>query len=403
MQKLFLGVSAFYVSILCSFAQTAAPDSAVFKSRKLAFDEANLVSSYYQQDGSHSAVTGGIGSEKLTDVANTISLTMLRTDLKNRLHTFGMEFGIDHYTSASSDKIDPSTISSASYGDNRIYPSLSWQMHDEAKHYSVGAGLAFSSEYDYFSKGINLNISKFSADNNREIGLKINAFLDTWKIIYPIELRTLESSGGLISNPAASGSKPRNSFNGALTLAQVVNKRLQIALLAEAAYQTGQLGTLCQRIYFKDGSETVENLPKNRFKLPLGFRANFFPGDKFIIRTFYRYYTDDWGISAHTAEFEVPYKFSPFVSVSPFYRYYSQTASDYFAPYQQHDITDEFYTSDYDLSKFSSNMFGVNLRINSPDGLLSLKHLNTLELRYGHYQRSNNLQANIITLAATVK
>src|SRR6187399_3197151 len=128
MQKLFLGVSAFYLSIVCSFAQAPEPDSSGYKARKLHLNEVNFVSGYYQQDGHNSAVTGGIGTEHLTDFANTLNVTLLKTDHKNRQHTYGVEFGIDHYTSASSDKIDPNTISSASASDNRIYPSLSWQM-----------------------------------------------------------------------------------------------------------------------------------------------------------------------------------------------------------------------------------------------------------------------------------
>jgi hypothetical protein len=403
MQKLYLGVSAFYLSIVCSFAQTTGADSTGFANRKLHLDEVDFVSSYYQQDGNNSAVTGGIGTEELTDFANTLNITLLKTDLKNRSHTYGLELGLDHYTSASSDKIDPGSVSSASYSDNRFYPSVSWLMHDETKHYSVGAGVSVSNEFDYFSKGINLGATKFSADNNRELGLKLNMFLDTWKIIYPIELREIETPSGLVSNPASNGTKPRNTYNASLSLIQVINQRLQIAFLADIAYQTGQLGTLYQRVYFQDNSLRVENLPDSRFKLPLGFRANYFLGDKIVLRSFYRFYSDDWGIKAHSIDFEVPYKISPFVSISPFYRYYTQTAADYFAPYQQHRTSEEFYTSDYDLSKFNSNFEGVNLRFNSADGLLGIHKLNTLELRYGHYSRSNSLSANIITLAATVK
>jgi hypothetical protein len=199
------------------------------------------------------------------------------------------------------------------------------------------------------------------------------------------------------------GHKPRNTYNASFSWLQVVNKRLQVAFLVDGAYQTGQLGTLYQRVYFQDNSELVEHLPDSRFKIPLGFRANYFLGDKIVIRSFYRYYTDNWGINAHSLELEVPYKISPFVSVSPFYRFYTQTAADYFAPYQQHQLSDEFYTSDYDLSEFNSHFGGLNLRFNSADGILGMKHLNTLELRYGHYNRSNGLQANIVTLAATVK
>jgi Tat protein secretion system quality control protein TatD with DNase activity len=70
----------------------------------LTFEEANIVSSYYKQDGNHAAVTGGIGSQQLTDISNTIDLKLSKYDKRNRKHSFIGEFGIDHYTSASSDQ-----------------------------------------------------------------------------------------------------------------------------------------------------------------------------------------------------------------------------------------------------------------------------------------------------------
>jgi hypothetical protein len=71
---------------------------------------------------------------------------MYKYDKKDRKHSFLGELGIDHYTSASSDKIDPKTISSASHADNRIYPSIQWTMDDEHKGKSIGAGLSFSND-----------------------------------------------------------------------------------------------------------------------------------------------------------------------------------------------------------------------------------------------------------------
>jgi hypothetical protein len=68
--------------------------------KKLTFDEANLVSSYYKQNGNNSAVTGGIGTEKLTDISNTIDVTMVKYDKKDRKNKFDFSVGIDHYTSA---------------------------------------------------------------------------------------------------------------------------------------------------------------------------------------------------------------------------------------------------------------------------------------------------------------
>ena len=111
MKKLLLSVIGMYIGILASFSQST-PDT-TYKKRKLSFEEANLVSSYYGQSGNNAAVTGGIGTEQLTDLSNVIDVKYSGYDKKYRKHSFLGELGIDHYTSASSDKIDPKTISSA--------------------------------------------------------------------------------------------------------------------------------------------------------------------------------------------------------------------------------------------------------------------------------------------------
>ena len=59
-------------------AQDIPSDSTGYKSQKLSIDEINLVSSYYKQDGNNSAVTGGVGTEKLTDVSNNIDVTLIK-------------------------------------------------------------------------------------------------------------------------------------------------------------------------------------------------------------------------------------------------------------------------------------------------------------------------------------
>ena len=71
---------------------------------------------------------------------------------------------------------------------------------------------------------------------------------------------------------------------------------------------------------------------------------------------------------------------------------------EYFAPYQAHGVSDEFYTSNYDLSKFNSNFFGAGIRYNLPNGLLGIQQINMLELRYGHYTKSVGMASDIISL-----
>ena len=398
MKKIVITVAAL---VMCLNVAKAQSDST--SNRKLKIDEVNFITSYYHQDGNNSAVTGGIGSEKLDDFGNSIDLQLSRFDKKNNKHTFGVELGIDVYSSASSDKIDPTTISSASSKDVRISPSLNYLKENAKNNTALGGGVSFSQEFDYTSIGANVLFAKATKDKNREFSAKASVFLDTWSVILPVELRNIETDFKYKQGDNA----PRNSYNLALGLSQVVNQRLQVSILTDIGYQTGLLGTAYQRVYFGDNGNNAysEKLPDNRFKLPVGLRANYFLGDKFILRSFYRFYTDSWSLTAHTAELEIPYKITPFVSVAPFYRFYSQSGVDYFKPYKEHLLSDnsEFYTSDYDLSKFTSHLFGLNFRMVSANGLMGVKKLNVVELRYSYYNRSTDLTSHLITLALKFK
>ncbi|MES1220746.1 MAG: DUF3570 domain-containing protein, partial [Bacteroidota bacterium] len=106
---------------------------------------------------------------------------------------------------------------------------------------------------------------------------------------------------------------------------------------------------------------------------------------------------------AHTLQLETSVKITPFFSITPFYRYYTQTAADYFAAYKVHTATEQFYTSNYDLAKFNSNYYGAGFRLAPPKGVFGKQHLNALEMRYGHYNRSNGLNSDIISLSLKFK
>ena len=393
MKRICLSVAGIFLMLFASYAQSTQKDTAAYKKRKLTFEEANFVSSYYHQDGNNSAVTGGIGTEKLTDLSNSFDVKFYKYDRKDRKQTLDVEVGIDHYTSASSDKIDPHTISSASHADTRIYPSIGYTIENEKTGTTFGAGLSASSEFDYQSFGGNISIAKKTANRNGEFAAKVQVYLDNLKYILPVELRT---GGGRGEDDYPT--KGRNSFSGSLSYSQIVNTRLQLMFIADFVYQQGYLGLPFHRVYFADNSLHVENLPGTRLKIPLGFRASYFIGDKVILRTFYRYYHDDWGLTAHTIDVETPVKVSPFLSITPFYRYYTQSAVDYFAPYKSHTAADQYYTSNYDLSKFNSNFYGLGFRVSPPKGVFNIRRMDMLELRYGHYTKTTGMNANIISL-----
>ena len=95
----------------------------------------------------------------------------------------------------------------------------------------------------------------------------------------------------------------------------------------------------------------------------------------------------------------MPIKISDKFTLYPTYRYYQQTAADYFAPFESNLSTQDFYTSDYDLSKFDSNQYGLGIKYS--DILAKTEVFNfglkSIDLRYNSYSRSDGLNSGIIS------
>lgn len=418
------------------YAQAQQKDSTqvVFKKRVLESTEVDFLTSYYKQDGIHSAVSGGSGTEDLTDVTASIVVAMPLSD--DEILT--VDAGISSYTSASSSNINPydssnpspwQASSGASQQDQLTSLVIAYSSTSDDRNTIWNAHASASAEYDYSSIGFGGGLTKEFNDKNTEVGLSASAYLDTWMPIYPKELQDFSDNGNNLNggifnrfiitgntnyNPSQftfHDNKKRNSYSLSLSVSQVINKKLQGSLFLDVLYQQGLLSTPYQRVYFKDIAASfinefrlandIERLPDTRFKLPIGARINYYIDERFVLRTYYRYYSDNWGIQSHTANIEIPVKITDKFTVFPMYRFYTQTASDYFAPIDTHVSTDKFYTSDYDLSAFNANQYGFG--VNYTDIFANAKvwkfGLKNIDFRYNHYDRNDGLSADIISLA----
>lgn len=377
--------------------------------------EVNILGSYYTQDGNHSAVTGGLGTEELTDVTPAI-IVNIPLDSTRQL---SFDVGADFITSASTDNID-FNVSSDSRKDSRKHINVTYtkRLARPRLTYSFSGGL--SKEYDVFAKSVGASLTKETRKGNTEISLIGQAFFDAWSLYYPVELRPPGSD-----DEEPQGSDNRNSYNFGIVYSQVLTKRLQVSFTAEVVLQDGLLSTPFHRVFFDDGIDVeglstieilesnklrkVENLPRSRTRIPLGFRMNYFINDLFVFRGYYRYYSDNFDIVGHTFSIDLPVKISPFISIVPFYRYHTQTASKYFKPFGETDLNKEFFSSDYDQSAFSSNKYGLGVRYSPLYAIGTFKtpftkksknkftQFKSIELRYGYYDRSDGLKASIIS------
>lgn len=476
-----------FLSCATVFAQET---STTYKKRVLESTEVDFLGSYYTQDGDNAAVTGGIGTEELTDFTPTIVVSMPLNDDD----VLTIDAGISAYTSASSSNLNPfdgsrNTGASSGGGDDddddddneggsngnyagskgspwvassgasqsdvwgNISLNYSHSSDDRNKIWSTHAG--FSTEYDYTSFGFGGGYTRLFNEKNTEISIKGQIYLDTWNPEYPTELKSFEEVNGNLNQGFFNGvdifnqngiaidkngssttiwrpvegfnliqDKARNSYSVSLGFSQILTKNAQISLFMDIVQQKGWLANPMQRVYFKDIAnyyignandivnytstsntevfqlaDDLERLPNSRLKTPFGLRFNYYLNEVLTLRTYYRYYLDNWGMTSHTANIEIPIKVSDQFTLYPTYRYYTQTAIDYFAPYEEHLSTETYYTSDYDLSAFNANQFGFGLvytDIFAKFHVFSLG-LKSIDLRFNQYSRSTGLKASIIS------
>ena len=367
-----------------------------FKNRTIPKTEIEAIFSNYNQNGDNSAVTGGIGTEQLKVYTNTLKIK------RNFNYYKSASFvgGTDIISSASTDKIDDA-VSSASLVDTRTFANLYYQRKFKKQDIAIRGGTGFSLESDYLSFPVSLSIEHTSPINNRTISLNLQGFFDDlrwgrvsphyyrpYDLVYPKELR----------NTKWFDEYRRTTLGAKFAFTQAINKRIVAGIFPELIYQKGLLSTPFHRVYFTDNSLKVENLPQERWKVPFGIKVNYFSTSKMILKTGYSYYRDNFQIKAHAIEFESALKIKPLLVLSPFVRFYKQTGTPYFHTYKTHNPDEEFYTSDYDLSSFSSFKVGLGLSYR-PNNFLNKKlYFNQLNLRYAYYKRSNSLQAHIVTV-----
>ena len=116
-----------------------------------------------------------------------------------------------------------------------------------------------------------------------------------------------------------------------------------------------------------------ENRPDNRFRqvLTLGGR-HYFEGAHGAMDALYRFSHDDYGINSHTVQIEWRQEIGAKLEVTPFFRYYRQSAADFYVrsldglpietPPNDPDGSGIHYSADYRLSRFDAVSGGLRLR-----------------------------------------
>jgi len=439
--------------------------NASYRKRVLETTEVDFLASYYVQNGDNASVTGGIGNEFLTDAASSIIISIpLNADdvltLDSGISAYtsasssnGNPFDKEGSGSSSDQTSGSPWVASSGASKSDVWGTVSadYSHSSEDRNFIWNANVSYAMEYDYTSLGFGGGVLKQFNNKNTSLGLGTKIYLDHWSPIYPIELKSFKQRNRglqegfyngdpvLDQNGEASADwRPlggdfdiihdtsRNTYSASFSFSQILNQNAQVSLFIDVVSQKGWLANPLQRVYFGDIpnyylgnknnidsytssqnkdvfqlADDIERLPKSRLKTPLGMRFNYYLSEVFVLRTYYRYYFDDWGLNSHTASIEVPVKVSEKFTLYPSYRFYTQTAANYFAPYEGHLSSQDFYTSDYDLSAFYSNQFGfgvsyVDIFVKPKVWRFGLK---SVDLKYYRYDRNSTFESNLVNIA----
>ena len=128
-----------FLFIWASFFSQAQISDSSYKLKIIRKTDIEVAFSYYNQNGDHSAITGGIGTEKLLVYAPNLKLNHSFNDQ----HSIFFSGGADFITSASNDNID-FVKSSASLHDTRGFLNAGYSYKFKGKELVLNGGAGFS-------------------------------------------------------------------------------------------------------------------------------------------------------------------------------------------------------------------------------------------------------------------
>jgi len=292
---------------------------------------------------------------------------------------------VDIVTAASPNAIDrrpapPDVISGASQVNESA--GLEWSASykaDRSSEWFSRAGFHF--EEPLRSWNIGLGTSRSFADDNTVVAVSANAVFD-WFDGYELHGKR-------------HGRVARTTDNGNVAVTQLLSPTTIAHLAYGFTLQTGELGNTWNIVPLSDGTAGLEILPRRRTRHAfVGRVAQWLPWNG-ALKGYYRYYLDDWGIVAHSLEFQLHQRIGDWVYLSAEYRIHSQRGADFFTV-QASAADHALRTADSDLGTFHAQTLGAaahwNLATVGAGGA-------EFSLGYERYFRSNDLWMNVYTCA----
>lgn len=146
-----------------------------------------------------------------------------------------------------------------------------------------------------------------------------------------------------------------------LGLTQVITRNLIMGLSYEAVADEGYLNNPYRSVRYLDPGDPTnwltqsEVYPETRASNAVALRGKYYLPYRAAVSGEYRFFTDDWGIDAHTVELGYVQPFRSKWLFDLKYRFYTQSAADFYSDLFPYQNAQNYLARDKELSTFQSH------------------------------------------------
>lgn len=182
-----------------------------------------------------------------------------------------------------------------------------------------------------------------------------------------------------------------------------VTQTLSKTTVAQVGYELGHIGGYQNDPFLRapvNGVLLLGNNPDSRLRHTFTLRLRQALPAQTYLEADYRHYRDDWEIHSNAVSVGLSHQVTPQVLLALAYRRYQQTGASFYAP--EYSGVPEFFTADFRLKPFNSNLFTGRGVLKPRHGLWFLPGGTAVTLQYEWYSSDLDFRASIFTVGLRI-
>jgi len=264
-------------------------------------------------------------------------------------YSVSANYYVDMVSSASIDVV----TTASPYKEERSQASLGFDVLNGKTQYSVS--VSGSDENDYTASTASFDISQDLFGDLTTVSL---GFSRGWDEVRKRGDREFE--------------EPVDRRSYRLGLTQIVTPKLMMGLAYETITDEGFLNNPYRSVRYLDADSPAgyayqpEAYPRTRTSNAAALNASYFLPYRAALHGEYRWFTDTWGIDATTVRLGYTHPLGPRWVLEGGYRWYDQSAADFYSDLFPRQDFQNFLARDKELSTFTSHMLSVGATYELP-------------------------------------